>query len=64
MKFSDLFPAVLKTRGLSQYKAAEKLNVTRKTVGNWSLGHTSPSVDHAAEVAKTLDFSLDTLKDD
>ncbi|MBO6041557.1 MAG: helix-turn-helix transcriptional regulator, partial [Oscillospiraceae bacterium] len=51
--------------GLTQTEFAEKLNVTRQTVGRWETGSVMPDIDKIGDIATLLGVSCDyLLKDD
>ena len=50
-----------KEQKLSQEALAEKLNITRQTLSNYENDITSPDIDNANKLAKTLNISLDEL---
>lgn len=52
-----------KKEGLSQEALAERLNVSRQTIGKWELGDTSPDIIQAKNVSKIFKISLDELLD-
>ena len=54
-----------KDMGLTQTEFAEKLNVTRQTVGRWETGSVMPDIDKIGDIATLLGVSCDyLLKDD
>jgi putative transcriptional regulator len=44
--------------GLSQEQLAQKLGVTRQTVGSWERGKTQPSLTMIALLCKLLDINV------
>ena len=54
-----------KDRGMTQIEFAEKLNVTRQTVGRWETGAVLPDIEKISDIASLLGVSCDyLLKDD
>ena len=54
-----------KDLGLTQTEFAEKLNVTRQTVGRWETGAVMPDIDKIGDIASLLGVSCDyLLRDD
>ena len=54
-----------KDLGLTQTEFAEKLCVTRQTVGRWEAGAVMPDIDKIADIAQLLGTSCDyLLRDD
>ena len=54
-----------KDLGMTQSEFAERLCVTRQTVGRWETGTALPDIDKISEIASILDVSCDyLLKDD
>ena len=54
-----------KDLGMTQTEFAEKLNVTRQTVGRWETGSALPDIDKIGDIAALLGVSCDyLLKDD
>lgn len=49
------------SKGLSQEKVSELLNVSRQAVTKWESGQTTPSSDNIIALAKLYDVSLDEL---
>ena len=49
------------TAGLTQEQLAEAVGVSRQTVAKWESGETSPDLEHAAALAKTLGTTIDDL---
>ena len=50
-----------KSKGLSQEKLAEEVNVSRQTISNWELGETSPNPEQLKSLSKILNVSVDEL---
>ena len=48
---------------LSQEKLVEKVGVTRQTISNWELEHTTPDTHQLITLAKAFNVSIDTLVD-
>ncbi|MBE6989748.1 MAG: helix-turn-helix transcriptional regulator [Ruminococcaceae bacterium] len=54
-----------KNLGLTQTEFAEKLSVTRQTVGRWEAGTVMPDIDKIGDIAALLGVSCDyLLRDD
>ncbi|MBU0488158.1 MAG: helix-turn-helix transcriptional regulator [Bacteroidetes bacterium] len=53
--------AARKAKGWTQSDLANALNVNLKNVSRWELGQAKPTMDAAADLARTLDVSLDYL---
>lgn len=47
--------------GLSQKEAADRLNVSNKTLGNWENGITFPPVDKIPDICELYGVSYDML---
>lgn len=47
--------------GLSQKEAAERLDVSNKTLGNWENGITFPPVDKIPDICELYGMSYDML---
>jgi transcriptional regulator with XRE-family HTH domain len=47
--------------GLSQKEAADRLNVSNKTLGNWENGITFPPVDKIPDICKLYGVPYDVL---
>jgi transcriptional regulator with XRE-family HTH domain len=47
--------------GLSQKEAAERLNVSAKTLGNWENGTTYPQADKILDICELYGVSYDHL---
>ena len=47
--------------GLSQKEAAERLNVSNKTLGNWENGVTFPPADKILDICELYGVSYDHL---
>lgn len=52
-----------KKQNFTQEKLAEKLKISRQTLSSWESGITSPNLEQAGVLAKTLKISLDELVD-
>lgn len=50
--------------GMTQTEFAEKLNVTRQTVGRWETGTVMPDIDKISDIAEILGVSCDYLLKD
>ena len=54
-----------KELGMTQSEFADRLCVTRQTVGRWETGSVLPDIDKISDIASLLDVSCDyLLKDD
>lgn len=49
-------------RNLRQSDVAEALNVTKKTVGSWENGQTTPKVDKIEPLCQLLGVSYDDIE--
>ncbi len=61
MDFSEKIKAARKKCGISQEGLAELLGVSRQAVSKWELGDGYPQTEKLAELARTLNVSLDYL---
>lgn len=52
-----------KSRGLSQKKLAQILNVHQTAISQWETGRTSPDIDLANKLASLFDVSIEQLLD-
>lgn len=50
-----------KSRGISQAKMAELLDVDLSTIGKWEIHNVTPSGKRLLELSKILDVSVDVL---
>lgn len=48
-------------KGLTQAELAEKMGITRQTVGNWESGAYSPNANEVKELSKILDIDVGEL---
>lgn len=53
-----------KDAGLTQEQFAEKLSVTRQSVGRWETGAAMPDIDKIPDIARILNTSCDYLLKD
>ena len=47
--------------GISQERAAEKLNVSRQTISRWENGVSIPSTENLAKLSELYNVPVDTL---
>lgn len=47
--------------GLSQYQAAEQLEISNKTLGNWETGRSYPPADKIDKICQLYGVSYDDL---
>ncbi len=59
--FKNLIVDLRKTRGLSQYELAVKLNVSQSAVAKWELGKTEPTASAIVSLAKFFNVTADYL---
>ena len=52
MKLKQRLSEYRKASGISQEEAAEKLNVSRQTIGRWEQGRTIPSMENMAKLSE------------
>ncbi len=61
----EIMPMTLKAArinaGLKQREVAEKLNVSRETIGKWESGKTTPTIKQAAAICELYCCALDDL---
>lgn len=50
-----------KSKGITQAKMAELLDVDLSTIGKWEIHNITPSGKRLVELSKILDVSVDTL---
>ena len=48
-------------KNMTQEALAEKINVSRQTVSKWELDTAQPEIEHAIEICKIFNCSLDYL---
>ncbi|MBQ6662878.1 MAG: helix-turn-helix transcriptional regulator [Firmicutes bacterium] len=63
-KLGDKIAKKRKDLGLTQSEFAEKLNVTRQTVGRWEQGSILPDIEKISDIAGLLGVSCDYLLQD
>lgn len=61
MKLAENICNLRKSKGLSQEKLAEKVNVSRQTISNWELGETSPNPEQLLILSEVFLVSVDEL---
>lgn len=61
MSFGHKLVELRKSKGLSQEKVAEYLDVTRQTISNWETNQAMPTIDKAKDLSKLFNVSLDEL---
>lgn len=49
-------------RNLTQAEAAQQLGVSRKTISNWEMGTTYPSVEKFMQIEEVYGLSYDELE--
>lgn len=59
--FQDRLAALRKLKGLSQAELADGIGVHTNVIGRYERGLAKPSIEHAANLAKILDVTLDYL---
>lgn len=59
--FSKNLQKARSSKGISQEKFAEMLEVSRQTVSAWENGQSSPDFEKAVEISKILNISLDEI---
>lgn len=52
---------IRKSKGLSQQKPADKLNVVRQTVSKWEQGLSVPESDMLISISEVLETPVSTL---
>ena len=63
MSFCENLKNLRKSSKIDQYKLAEALSVSSKTVSHWETGYTEPSISQLILLADFFDVSLDELVD-
>ena len=61
MDFGDRLKQIRTSQGLSQEQLAEKLGVTRQTIGLIESGSYNPTLKLCVAIGKALDRTLDEL---
>lgn len=61
MTFNDKLIELRKSRGWSQEKIGELVNVSRQTVSKWELGLTTPELEKLIELSGIFEISIDEL---
>ena len=61
LTMGDRIKETRKKRGLTQEQLAEKVGVTRQTIGLIEAGNYNPSISLCIEICKALNKSLDDL---
>lgn len=61
MKLADNIYSLRKSKGLSQEKLAERINVSRQTISNWELGETLPNPEQLIMLSDVFEKSIDEL---
>ena len=61
MSFAENIKAIRENKGWSQTQLANKLGVSRATVGNWEIGRRTPPVSLMSEIAFKLRVPLEDL---
>ena len=61
MKLKQRLSEYRKASGISQEEAAEKLNVSRQTIGRWEQGRTIPSMENMAKLSELYNVPLENL---
>lgn len=61
MTFNDKLIELRKSRGWSQEKIGELVNVSRQTVSKWELGLTTPELEKLIELSEIFEISIDEL---
>ena len=64
MKLKQRLSEYRKASGISQEEAAEKLNVSRQTIGRWEQGRTIPSMENMAKLSELYNVPLENLVQD
>ena len=64
MKLKQRLSEYGKASGISQEEAAEKLNVSRQTIGRWEQGRTIPSMENMAKLSELYNVPLENLVQD
>lgn len=50
--------AAMENAGINQVQLAEKLNISKGTVNNWTRGNNSPDVDMVPKICEVLGISI------
>ena len=61
MKFKERFNEVLKTSAKTQTQIARELNITNKSVNDYKMGKSVPSIETLYLLCKILEVSADYL---
>lgn len=52
-----------KNNGMSQHELAEKLNVSRQTIGKWESDLSLPDIESLVKISRQFDTSINKLLD-
>lgn len=61
MNFADKLTMLRRSRGYSQEKLAEKLNVTRQAVSKWETGQSEPEIASLLQLSRLFQVTADYL---
>ena len=61
IEFGNRLAKLRKEKGLTQEELAEKVGVSRQTLGKWESGEVSPETENIVALAKALEISTDEL---
>lgn len=64
MKFSEKLIELRKTKGLSQEKLGNIINVSRQAISKWESEQANPEIDKVKEISKYFNVSIDYLLND
>lgn len=64
MIFSEKMQLLRKTRGITQEKFAESLNVSRQAVAKWEAGQAYPDIANLIQISNILNVTVDYLVKD
>ncbi len=59
--FADVLRQLRKSRGLTQARFAELMNVAQATVASWENGTRKPDIETISQIADVLEVSADYL---
>jgi len=61
MKLGEKIFNLRKSKGMSQEKLAEELNVSRQAVSRWEMGTASPEIQNVIQISKMFGVTTDYL---
>lgn len=61
MEFSKNLKTLREMKGMTQAELADDLGVTRALIAQYEAGAKAPNVNLAAEIAKTLGVTIDSM---